>query len=46
MRDVTYSDADVTANVTQHGLQSRLEDIGIKSHQFIVVQVNDLKVVA
>ena len=42
----TYSDADVTANVTQHSLQSHFEDVHIESHQFIVVQVNDLKVIA
>ena len=42
----TCHNGDVTANVVQHGPQNRLEDVGIESHQFVVVQVDDLKVVA
>ena len=43
---ITCPDADVAADISQHGLQSRFENIGIESHQFVVVQVDDLKVVA
>ena len=42
----TCPDADVTADISQHGLQRRFEDVGIEAHQFVVVQVDDLKVVA
>ena len=43
---ITYPDGDVAADISQHGLQRRLEDVGIESHQFVAVQVDDLKVVA